>query len=180
MLLIQPGRFGEDKELEIIKQLFDCYTLSEEMKDYKKVVEVYNKIALVELNYRGMSCEVKDVLKDTIKSCLCIISKGGIIKSEYNYYIDGIRRIAGHIYNENFNGEKASFIACKVLYLVSCIYTESDYIIIKDWDTFKNKKLSFKGARSVNYIKKVNMESYAYLCSTINLLGDEIEEIVEC
>ena len=173
-------RFGEDKELEIIKQLFDCYTLSEEMKDYKKVVEVYNKIALVELNYRGMSCEVKDVLKDTIKSCLCIISKGGIIKSEYNYYIDGIRRIAGHIYNENFNGEKASFIACKVLYLVSCIYTESDYIIIKDWDTFKNKKLSFKGARSVNYIKKVNMESYAYLCSTINLLGDEIEEIVEC
>ena len=151
-----------------------------QLKDYKKVVEVYNKIALVELNYRGMSCEVKDVLKDTIKSCLCIISKGGIIKSEYNYYIDGIRRIAGHIYNENFNGEKASFIACKVLYLVSCIYTESDYIIIKDWDTFKNKKLSFKGARSVNYIKKVNMESYAYLCSTINLLGDEIEEIVEC
>ena len=94
-------------------------------------------------------------------------------------YIESVKDKSKN-WTKNFNGEKASFIACKVLYLVSCIYTESDYIIIKDWDTFKNKKLSFKGARSVNYIKKVNMESYAYLCSTINLLGDEIEEIVEC
>ena len=36
--------FGKDKELEIIKQMFDCWTLFQEMDDFQTVASVYRKI----------------------------------------------------------------------------------------------------------------------------------------
>lgn len=41
--------FGADKELEIIKQLFDCWTLLQEMDDYNTVAQVYDRISRIEL-----------------------------------------------------------------------------------------------------------------------------------
>lgn len=41
--------FGADKELEIIKQLFDCWTLIQEMDDYKTVASVYDNVSRIEL-----------------------------------------------------------------------------------------------------------------------------------
>lgn len=38
--------------------------------------------------------------------------------------------------------------------------------------------LSFKGSRGINYLRKVNLESYAYLVAAVKLLGDEVEEMV--
>ena len=63
--------FGRDKELEIIKQLFDCWTLLQEMDDYKTVAKVYKNVSLVELGYRGLHNTPEDCLKDTIDSCKC-------------------------------------------------------------------------------------------------------------
>ena len=170
--------FGVDKELEIIKQLYDCYTLSKEMTNYAEVREVYKSVAVTELGYRGMDYSVNDVLRDTISSCFCIIAKGGIDKEEYTYFSDGIRRIGGHIYSERFNGELAAYIACEVLYLAACLYTDAKYVVIDNPEEYMNDKLSFRGAKAINYLRKVNLESYAYVVTAVKLLGDEVEEIV--
>lgn len=170
--------FGVDKELEIIKQLFDCYTLLREMTDYSEVREVYKKIIVTELGYRGMDCSIETVLRDTISSCFCIIAKGGINKEEYIYFADGIRRIGGHIYSEKFNGEVAAYIACEVLYLATCIYTGNDYVPIINSDEYINDILSFRGAKGVNYVRKVNPKSYAYLVAATKMLGELVEEVV--
>ena len=63
-------RFGIDKELEIIKQLFDCYTLTRNMLDFSEVKDVYKQVAQTELGYRGMDYSIQTVLKDTICSCV--------------------------------------------------------------------------------------------------------------
>jgi hypothetical protein len=170
--------FGKDKELEIIKQLYDCYTLLREMGNFDEVCEVYKSVAVTELGYRGMNYSVDAVLRDTISSCLCIIAKGGINKEEYAYFADGIRRIGGHIYNERFNGEFAAYIACEVLYLAACIYSGGEYKVVDNPKEYINEKLSFKGARGINYLRKVNLESYAYVVAAVRLLGDEVEEIL--
>ena len=170
--------FGVDKELEIMKQLYDCYTLSREMTNYVEVREVYKSVAVAELGYRGMDYSVNEVLRDTIRSCFCIIAKGGIDKEEYTYFADGIRRIGGHIYGERFNGELAAYSACEVLYLATCLYTDSEYVAIDSPEEYVNDKLSFKGARGINYLRKVNLESYAYIVAAVKLLGDKVEEIV--
>ena len=39
-------------------------------------------------------------------------------------------------------------------------------------------KLSFRGAKAINYLRKVNLESYAYVVAAVKLLGDEVEEIM--
>lgn len=171
-------RFGIDKELEIIKQLFDCYTLTRNMTDFSEVKDVYKQIAQTELGYRGMDYSIQTVLQDTISSCFCIIAKGGIDKEEYEYFMDGIRRIAGHIYSERFNAEKAAYIACEVLYLASCIYMDKEYIPIEDVATSLDKKLQFKGARSINYLRKVRPDSYTYVIAAVEMLGDKVEDVI--
>ncbi|MBR4608525.1 MAG: nucleotidyl transferase AbiEii/AbiGii toxin family protein [Lachnospiraceae bacterium] len=170
--------FGIDKELEIIKQLYDCYTLLREMTNYAEVREVYKSVAVTELGYRGMDHGINAVLRDTISSSFCIIAKGGIDKEEYTYFADGIRRIVGHIYSERFNGEMAAYIACEVLYLAACIYTDSEYVAIVSPEEYMNDKLCFKGARGINYLRKVNLECYAYVAAAVRLLGENVEEVV--
>ena len=125
-----------------------------------------------------MKISTDEVLKDTIRSCLCIISKGTICKDDYKYFSSGIRRIAGHIYNENFNGEIAAQIACEVLYLVTCIYSNSEYENIVNYDKYINEKIQIKGARSINYLQKTNIQSYAYLFESLKLICNEINDII--
>lgn len=170
--------FGIDKELEIIKQLYDCYTLSREMTNYAEMREMYRAVAVTELGYRGMDYSVKEVLWDTISSCCCIISKGGIDKEEYTYFADGIRRIGGHIYIERFNGELAVYIACEMLYLAVCLYADAEYVAIDSSEEYMNDKLNFRGARGINYLRKVNLDCYAYVAAAVRLLGEEAEEVV--
>ena len=169
--------FGIDKELEIIKQLYDCYTLSREMTNYAEVCKVYKSVAVTELEYRGMNHNVNTVLKDTINSCFCIIAKGGINKEEYAYFADGIRKIGGHIYNEKFNGEFAAYIACEVLYLAACIYSDTEYKVIANLEEHINEKFNFKGAKRINYLRKVNSKAYAYVGAAVKLLGNELEKM---
>lgn len=170
--------FGIDKDLEIIKQLYDCHTLSTLMTDFFEVCEVYNRVAKVELNYRGKDLSIKEVLKDTIKSCFCIISKGSFFKEDYSYFSSGIRRIAGHIYNDTFNGEKAAYIACEVLYLVSCMYSDSEYKQISNYDDYINETIDFKGSRSLNYLRKTNIRSYAFIIESIKNLHNNLPELL--
>ena len=47
----QARPFGKDKELEIIKQMFDCWTLGREMDDFQTVASVYRHVAKVEMGY---------------------------------------------------------------------------------------------------------------------------------
>jgi hypothetical protein len=75
--------FGKDKELEIIKQMFDCWTLFREMDDFQTVASVYNKVAQVEIGYRDIECSVSDVLLDTIESCICIMGRRGIKPDDF-------------------------------------------------------------------------------------------------
>ena len=70
--------FGKDKELEIIKQMFDCWTLFQEMDDFQTVSSVYREVVQIEMGYRGLDCSVSDVLLDTIQSCICIMGRRGI------------------------------------------------------------------------------------------------------
>ena len=48
---------NEQKELEIIKQMYDCATLLRELTDFNEVKETYQRIVKSELNYRELSIE---------------------------------------------------------------------------------------------------------------------------
>ena len=165
--------FGQDKELEIIKQLFDCATLFDAMKNYGIVRNSYNNIVRSEMSYRGFTCQVEDVLKDTIRGCLCIASRGGSNPDDFKYYIDGIGRIRNHIISQMFNGEIAGAYASRVMYLAACILTGNDDICkITDVVKYAAHKPVISKPKWFSYMRIVDPVSYGYLIEALRLLRD--------
>ncbi len=165
--------FGADKELEIIKQLFDCWTLIQEMDDYKTVASVYDNVSRIELGYRGLESTPADCLKDTIDSCICIMGRGGIRSEEYTYFSSGISAIQGHIFVGRINGENAGVYASEVMYLAANILTgQTEYERITNPDDYRNVQLKLKGIRKISSIRNTNPLAYAYMVKSLQLLNE--------
>ncbi len=163
--------FGKDKELEIIKQLFDCWTLFQEMDDFQTVASAYHHVVQTEMSYRGLNCSVSDVLMDTIESCICIMGRGGIKPEDYRKFLNGINAIQGHVFHGRINGENAGIMACEIMYLASCILTEQTTISKSiDIASYQEVKLQLKGAKKISYIRNADPGAYAHLIESFKLL----------
>lgn len=75
-------RYGQNKELEIIKQLFDVANLFDSMSDIEIVSHTFKSMAQQELKYRGMEKDFtyEDVLDDIFNTSKIIGARGGIEK----------------------------------------------------------------------------------------------------
>lgn len=166
--------FEKDKELEIIKQLFDCWTLLQEMDDFNTVAEVYFRIARIELAYRGLEITPKDCLKDTIDSCICILGRGSIRQEEYHNLSSGIDAIKGHIFDGRFSGEIACVYASEIMYLATCLFTgQTEYSPISNQDEYRNIKLNIKGIKKISGLRNTNPLAYAYMVKSFQLLNEK-------
>lgn len=163
--------FGKDKELEIIKQMFDCWTLIQEMDDYQTFSSVYNTVSHIELGYRGLEKEPADCLKDTIESCICIMGRGGIRPKDYANFKTGISSIQGHIFVGRINGENAGTYASEVMYLAASLLTgQQEYVRIEEPDEYRDIQLKMKGIKKVNGIRNANPTAYAYMVKSFMML----------
>lgn len=165
--------FGKDKELEIIKQMYDCWTLLQEMDDFKTVKETYQKVAQIELGYRGLDLSIRDVLLDTIDSCICIMGRGGIRPEDYQGFQSGIRSIQGHIFKGRINGENAGSFASEVMFLAASLLTNQEqYARISEPDTLNSRIFTIKGIKKVGYLRNTDPLAYAYLVKSLDLLQE--------
>ena len=165
--------FGVDKELEIIKQMFDCWTLIQEMDDYSVVANVYGQISAIELGYRGLNVNVEDCLKDTIDSCICIMGRGNVSSEEYQHFSRGIGAIQGHIFVGRINGENAGAYASEVMYLATCILTGRDFERISDPDVYRDVQLNVKGIKKISSFRNTDPLAYAYMVKSMQMLQDK-------
>ena len=164
--------FGVNKELEIIKQMFDCWTLIQEMADYPAVSTVYSHISAIERSYRGLDKSAEDCLRDTIDSCICIMGRGNIRPEEYQHFSRGIGAIQGHLFDGRINGENASVYASEVMYLATCILTGQDFEQIPDPDTYRGVQPNVKGIKKISSIRNTNPLAYAYMIKSIQMLRE--------
>ena len=164
--------FGVDKELEIIKQMFDCWTLIREMDDYRTVLNVYDRVSRIEIGYRGLDIEPAECLKDTIDSCICIMGRGGIRQDEYKHFSTGIGSIQGHIFSGRINGENAGAYASEVMYLAACILTGQAYERVSDLDEYRDVQLKMQGIRKISSMRNADPMAYAYMVKSFRLLNE--------
>lgn len=87
--------FGIDKELEIIKQLFDVAALTEKISNWESVVKTYDRIVLNEIGYRNIAISREKALLDTIQSCACIAAKAYTTKRNFHYFLKASGPLAG-------------------------------------------------------------------------------------
>jgi hypothetical protein len=165
--------FGVDKELEIIKQMFDCWTLIQEMDDYSVVANVYEQISAIERGYRGLDINAEDCLKDTIDSCICIMGRGNIRSEEYQHFSRGIGAIQGHIFVGRINGENAGVYASEVMYLATCILTGQDFQQISNPDAYRDVQLKVRGIKKISSFRNTDPLAYAYMVKSMQMLQDK-------
>ncbi|MCD8073443.1 MAG: nucleotidyl transferase AbiEii/AbiGii toxin family protein [Lachnospiraceae bacterium] len=163
--------FGVDKELEVIKQLYDCTSLFDAMTDFSEVCESYHRIVYSEMAYRGLSISAEDVLKDTINGCLCIASRGIPNGEDYTYFKDGISRIRNHIIGGRFGGDVAGAYAGRVMYLAAAMLTGQETLIkINNPGEYAGQKLEIEKPKRFSYMRIVDPVSYGYLIEAAKLL----------
>lgn len=128
------------KDLEIMKQMFDVYSLINVFDDFNIVYGTYYKIVEDEIAYRGIDVTAKEVLMDTYQASVCIASRGMYCTEDYQSYLKGIRSLAGHIYSLDYSAEVASAYAPSLMYISACLMANVPFKKIENADEYIKKQ----------------------------------------
>jgi len=165
-------RYNVDKEMEIIKQLYDIAVLLDYVDNFAEVKNNYINIANTEIKYRGIDATPEDALRDAINTAVCVAGRGLYNPDEYILLKKGISNISNHIYSEIFNGEVAVQRACMVMYLTAAIITNQARLPdLKDDDYYLSMLLHTKDYNKLGYIRKMDSLAYKYLFEAIEMLS---------
>ena len=162
--------FGIDKELEIIKQLFDVATLSEKINNSKNLVYTYDRAVMDEIGYRDIKATREDVLRDTIRSCACIIGKGIYDKDDFPLFIKGIYSIGGHVLSMKYSASIAANQASRVMYLASCILIGQPFTPIEDPESYLQANIGKSQYKKLSYMRNQSPEAFAYIVEALRMI----------
>ena len=162
--------YSNDKKLEIIKQFYDIAILYKNCSNFKEIRDNYLCVVKKEIAYRRLNISYKDSLIDTFHSALSILSRGKLYSTSYNNFLDGIKKIKNHIFDQSFTAEVAVNYASDVLLITAGILTNVDVINAKihsanlfEDDVYKN----------INYVRKMSKESFDKASYAISILKEK-------
>ncbi len=161
---------GKDRELEIAKQLYDTATLIDYLNDYDLFSATYKTAVIEETKFRGEEWTWQYVLQDTIRACISIISRGMFDKEDYAEYLRGIKSLKNHILLPSYNTDEATWKACKVLYLSSCLLAEKEHHKLINIEEYLEQKLEMEEYKKLSYVRKQSVEAYANLVEATRIL----------
>lgn len=160
-----------NKEQEVIKQFYDINLLINEVDDFENVRKTYHSVSAAELSYRNISAKPEDALKDTIHAAICIGSRGKISPNDYQFYLQGIKEIANHIFETRFSMEVASKVAPKIIYTAACLLSKEPFAKSPNYDVLKKENLINKELKTMVSFRKLNSGEYGYLVLADKLLN---------
>lgn len=163
---------NSNKDMEIIKQLYDVMTLIEVAEDFTEVRETYYSLVQDEIAYRGLDIGPGDALRDTYNAAVSIASRGKVSKEDYVSYLQGLRDVRSHIYVENFSAEEASKRVPVVMYLVACLLKNVPFE--KDIDSAAHLGAGFISdeLKALKSLRKVAPAGYACAVKADRLLNE--------
>ena len=159
------------KDMEVMKQMYDVCTLIDAFDNYDEMIESYNQLVVQEIAYRGTEIGKDDAIEDTFNAALCIAARGKYMPEEYPTFVDGIRSLKGHIFAENYTPEIAARRSAKVLYMAACMKKSIPFERITDASLYKDKFYVGEQLKDLKYLRKIDLEAYAYTIETDLLLN---------
>lgn len=163
--------YGKDKELEIIKQLYDIGLLFNNISDINFVRETFHNVAKKELAYRNLSSlSPTSVLADILNAAYLIgigrfqqNNLGIEFHKEYAELLSGIRKLSGFIFGERFTHDAAILCASKAAYLATLIRDERQGISRFDPKLDLSKlEITDHNYNKLNKVKKISPEAFYY------------------
>ena len=155
---------GKDKDLEIIKQLYDIGQLFDVVSGMNLIAATFNTIAAKELAYRGRnSLSIADVLTDIFDTACLIGMRGFGSIDDYDELQNGIKKLAGFVYAEQFTMDSAILCAAKAAYLAALIRKGEKIISRFDPDDdLSSLAIQNHGYSKLNKVKKTSPEAFYY------------------
>ncbi|MFY9308569.1 MAG: nucleotidyl transferase AbiEii/AbiGii toxin family protein [Bacteroidia bacterium] len=164
-------QYGKEKEIEIIKQLYDIGHLFDVIEDLPAVKEVFDRIAKRELQYREMKFVAKDVLDDIYETALCISTRGMDGKGNFEELQTGVQNIVNYIFSESFFIDKAITHASKAAYLSALISTNAKNIVrYDDVSDIAGLLIDQPFSTKLNKLRKSNAEAFFYWYQTAQIM----------
>lgn len=164
--------YGRDKEVEIIKQLFDIGQLFDIVDDVEVISKVFDIFAKTELKYRELEQLPSDVLEDIYQTGIVIGTRGKSGVGRFEELQKGIQNIRNFIFSESFHLERAMIPAAKAAYITAVLRTNEkelkryiDPYEIAEW------KIEQPFETKLNKLKKSNPEAFFYWHHTFELMA---------
>lgn len=168
-------RYGQDKALEIIKQLFDVGTLFDQLIEVELVAQSYAAAVQKELSYRSLThLSAADVLQDTIQTALVVAQlqlNRPVTPAAAGQEIGvGIRAFSNFLLAGKFREEEAAVSAAKAAYLAARLLV-ADFTPLPRYPDANNPAAAIADQR-LNYLNKLRSAPAAlfYWQHTITLL----------
>lgn len=89
-----------------------------------------------------------------------------------------IRSLRSHIYAENYSPEIAAVRAVKIMYITVCMLNDIPFEKIEDSSLYENEKYIGNELRHLKYLRKINLEAYAYSIKTDHILQEIDNDIL--
>lgn len=159
--------YKSNKELELIKQLYDVDKLFNEIENIGEVRESFINIANREIKYRNLTeITYEEVLDDIEEFAKEIIYRED--KNNFEKITTGIRKFSNFMLERKFLIDKEALIAAsKVTYLISLIRGNKNTIEkyeIPEMVDIETEKTYKKRLRT---IKRTNQEAYYYIAKSL-------------
>ena len=165
--------YGRNKDVEMIKQLFDISLLIDRSRDYELVKQSFLSTAEKELSYRENAFGVEAIYEDVFHTALVLAkrekNKPGPDLEGFAEMQQGIKKIDHFAANKKFRIEEAIAAAAKDAYLLQLFSTGSlsrfslysDKVEMNDWSV-TNTEYNF-----LNRFSKTNRPAFFYWYSLL-------------
>ncbi len=170
--------FEADKELEIIKQLFDIGKLYEQVENLETVKKSFDTICQKEIEYRKLSIELNDVLNDIFNTSLLFPQRRKGNQSKFEQLQSGIIQFNSFLIKERFRIDEAIESAGKAAYLSSKMKA-GNFEKLASFDKNKLIKDYLIDNTEYNYLNKTRKlpnNSLFYWYQAVNLITSKDED----
>ncbi len=170
-------KFGIDKDLEIIKQLFDLNYLFDNIKDFRTTFEAYRNFSKQEISYRNLKCGIEETLKDTLETSLTIAKRNknkGQQLDEFKSLQMGLIKLPSYLVTVSFTLDAAIEAAAKVA-LLSAKLLKQNFLAIEKFDKSEGIQKYFIKQTDYNFLNKLAKlpnSSLYYWHQAINILNN--------
>jgi len=161
--------FSNDKRLEVIKQFFDVSCLFDACKNIEEVRATYFAVAHDEIEYRQLPLATTDCLMDSFNSAMCILSRGKFDEGDLGNYIEGFKRISGHVLGRRIHINNVSIDAAKIMLLSASILKGYDPFAV---EIYEQDLLEHPPFNKINFVRKDNILAFSLARKSISLLHD--------
>ena len=156
---------GEERSLEVIKQLYDVGRLFEHIEDMHITAEVFRRMVPIELSYRGLTMSIEEVIEGIRKTDMNIALRGALNAEQFSFLQRGIMKIRNFMYSgRHYRIDEAITDAARDAYMVTLIECGIDQIKKYSGDPMSIASLSIENLEmnKLNKLKKNFPEAFWY------------------